>query len=561
MASRPLRPACLRTLVVALAILAGVTLGTAAPVMAHPLGNFSVNQYSALRVGAAAVEVLYVLDMAEIPTFQELREHGLLPDPADAAVTRHAARKAALVAEGLQLEIDGRRVPLAVRSTQVAFPPGLADLPTMRLRVELAGVISAGADARRELRYRMDTLAGRVGWKEIVAAPGADARVLRASVPARDRSAELTSYAGDLLDSPPQVTEATVAFAAADERVATAPLRAPVAPPREPVSPSRPATAPRTMTAVPPVSPRADSALGPRAATASALVTPAGPAPSTMPDPAPAAPGPRPRHSALTDLIAVEQIGVSAALLALAIAAALGALHALEPGHGKTVVAAYLVGSRGTAAHALWLGLIVTASHTAGVYLLGALALWASRYMVPDQLYPWLGLLSGLLIAGLGFRLFLQRYAGQVAGHHHEHAHDHHHTDGHDGRDHHAHHHGDHHHHPEGPVTAGQLLALGLAGGIVPCPGALVVLLAAVALNRVGFGLLLIAAFSAGLAAVLIAIGLAVVYSARVMSRWTGSGPLLTRWLPLTSSAVMAVLGLGLAAQALVAAGIVQVHL
>src|SRR5439155_16898447 len=127
--------------------------------------------------------------------------------------------------------------------------------------------------------------------------------------------------------------------------------------------------------------------------------------------PAPAPPALRPNAqvapNAFADLVARSQTGVGMVALALLTAAVLGAFHALEPGHGKTVVAAYLVGSRGTARHALVLGLVVTASHTAGVYLLGGITFYASQHVVPEPLYPWLGLASGLTIAVLGFVLFV----------------------------------------------------------------------------------------------------------------------------------------------------------
>jgi ABC-type nickel/cobalt efflux system permease component RcnA len=260
-------------------------------------------------------------------------------------------------------------------------------------------------------------------------------------------------------------------------------------------------------------------------------------------DPGPAVQaGPRPgrregRADAVADLVAGPAGGLGMLLVAALAAALLGGLHALEPGHGKAVVAAYLVGARGTARHALLLGLAVTASHTAGVYLLGGVTLYASRHVVPERLYPWLGVLSGLMIAGLGFLLLLRRYAGA-----HVHAH---------GDDHGAH----------GPVSLRELVALGVGGGIVPCPGALVVLLSAVALGRIGFGLFLIAAFSLGLAAVLVAIGLLMVYARRLMANLKGGGPLVTRWLPVASSAVMAVLGVVIAVQALIAAGVVRIRL
>jgi len=227
------------------------------------------------------------------------------------------------------------------------------------------------------------------------------------------------------------------------------------------------------------------------------------------------------------------------------------------------VVAAYLVGSRGTAWHALLLGLIVTGAHTAGVYLLGAVTLLASRYVVPDRLYPWLGVLSGLIIFALGFSLFLRRYAGSRP-HGHRHGHDHAHGHSHHG---HAHHHHAHDHpqgahvHPYDPTTTvslRDLLALGVTGGIVPCPAALVVLLSAISLGRVGFGFLLIVAFSVGLAAVLITIGIAMVSAQRLMSYFRGEGPLSTRWLPLTSAAVITMFGVVITVQALGSAGFLR---
>jgi len=234
------------------------------------------------------------------------------------------------------------------------------------------------------------------------------------------------------------------------------------------------------------------------------------------------------------------------------IALGLGALHALEPGHGKTIVAAYLVGSRGTARHALLLGLIVTASHTAGVFALGAITLYASRYIVPEQLYPWLGVFSGLTIAGLGGYMFLRRWSGLDL--------DHSHTSG------------QLHSHwfssgkqsegapqavePAKSVSLYQLFALGITGGIIPCPAALVVLLSAFALHRIGLGFFLIIAFSLGLAAVLIGFGMLMVYARRFMASLRVDGPITTRWLPVASAAFMTILGAGIALRAFFTTGI-----
>ena len=267
-----------------------------------------------------------------------------------------------------------------------------------------------------------------------------------------------------------------------------------------------------------------------------------------------------PRNS-FTDLIAPKQLGLGIILIAIAVAIGLGAFHALEPGHGKTLVAAYLIGSRGTLKHALLLGVIVTLAHTAGVYLLGAIALYASQYIVPERLYPWLGVVSGVMITGLGFVLFVRRFIGTdgvIAHQHHGHAH-HHAVRAHDAGHHRAddHHHGHTHAHRElnRQVYFRELLSLGISGGMVPCPAALVVLLSAVSMQRIGFGLLLIVAFSVGLAAVLVAIGLLIVYAREFMSRFQTDARLFTRWLPLASSTIITLFGCGLIIQAVRNAG------
>jgi nickel/cobalt transporter (NicO) family protein len=264
----------------------------------------------------------------------------------------------------------------------------------------------------------------------------------------------------------------------------------------------------------------------------------------------------------------------------------LGGFHALEPGHGKTLVAAYLVGSHGKARHAVLLGAIVTASHTISVYALGIITLYASRWILPERLYPWLGIGSGLLVAGLGFTLFIRRYlateplADSGHGHEHDHADSHRHnwwgahvdeidTHSHSDLIVHKHRRGEGHDHSHGgeremprvtrELSLSGLFALGITGGIVPCPAALVVLLGALAFHRVAFGLFLIVAFSAGLATVLISLGLAMVYAGRFMSRFGAQGPLTQRWLPLASSAVITVIGVTLTLQSLVTVGVFRI--
>jgi len=539
-----------------LAIALGAVFLAPATALPHPLGNFSVNRYTALRLGSDDAELRYVIDMAEIPAFQEIQDAGLTPEADHPTVAAYAADKAERLKEGLALVVNGRRVTLETQSYSVIFPPGAGGLPTLKIGVRYRAHINEASNLR--IDYHDRNYAERAGWKEIIAVGGPEVRIVESSVPDRDRSGELSDYPTDLLSSPPQTAEAHVAAilnrsTPADAAIPSTHDRdARLRVQREPLGPardrlrareSRPAAAgssPTTL-APPPVKEVEANTV--------ALV------PNRQATP----------RNAFTELVASRQLGLEVALAALAIAIGFGALHALEPGHGKTVVAAYLVGSRGTASHALILGLIVTASHTVGVYILGGVTLYAQRYVMPERLYPWIGVLSGLTIAGLGGVLFLRRYSGQAGEHaqHHDHSHHHHgHGDAqHAGSEHpHSHHH--HHHIPASDdVSLKELFALGVTGGIVPCPAALVVLLSALSLGRVVFGLVLITAFSVGLAAVLILIGLLMVYARQLATRFRGDGPLVTRWLPLTSSAVMAVLGVAIAVRALLAAGILEIRL
>jgi ABC-type nickel/cobalt efflux system permease component RcnA len=321
------------------------------------------------------------------------------------------------------------------------------------------------------------------------------------------------------------------------------------------------------------------------------------------------------RNDGFTRLILQNETTIPALLLALGIAFAWGAMHAMTPGHGKTIVGAYLVGSRGTALHALYLGLTTTITHTAGVFVLGAVTMFASRVLFPERLFPWLSLVSGLLVVGIGVSLFWNRQkaarkrAGQPViqepgfssngahdhspsqkhpnerdhdhdhNHDHDHDHDHTHSHTHDSKSYHHHDHaheeylrhhdlefhghqhgpGGHTHLPPGadgsPVTWRSLLMLGISGGLLPCPSALVVMLSAIALGRIGFGLLLVVAFSLGLATVLAGIGLVFVYAGKIFERFPVQARLL-RWFPAVSAIFIALVGAGIAARALVEIGV-----
>ena len=285
----------------------------------------------------------------------------------------------------------------------------------------------------------------------------------------------------------------------------------------------------------------------------------------------------------LEALLRVDEPTVGFVAVALGVAFLAGAAHALTPGHGKAVVAAYLAGSRGTIGDAIYLGTVVTVTHTAGVFALGLIALYASQYLLVDRLLVWLSFASGLLIVFIGGWLFWDRWQmlrssdgggdahehrhwplgkahSHVPGHAHSHSHDHDdhsHTHSHSHGEHtHAHSHGEHSHtHSHGehehshddqheiPKTGrGSLLSLGISGGLVPCPEALAVLLISFTINRLVWGLVILVAFSLGLAAVLIAIGVAMVLAGPALKRMTTEG----RWLkvlPVGSALVVALLG------------------
>ena len=254
------------------------------------------------------------------------------------------------------------------------------------------------------------------------------------------------------------------------------------------------------------------------------------------------------------ELISAQSLTPGFVLLALLLAFVFGGAHALSPGHGKTVVGAYLVGARGTAKHAAFLGLTVTITHTSSVIALGLVTLFASQYIVPEKLFPILSLVSGALVVGIGLRLLAQRLRTALGGqaeHQHEHSHEDSHTHSHDGTT--------HSHLPPEQITWRNLLALGISGGLLPCPSALVLMLSAIALHRVAFGLVLLVAFSLGLASVLTVIGLAFVYAGKMLKAnvaETGWLRSLTRILPVLSAAVISVLGGAIMWQAFTQAGV-----
>ncbi|WP_157592732.1 nickel/cobalt transporter [Solirubrobacter soli] len=449
-----------------------VCLGAPAVASAHPLGNFSINHLSRVSVSSDRVDVRYILDEAEIPTFQQR-------DVPDAMLL---VRKQAEVERKLVLTVDGKRLALrpAGRAT-IAHPPGAGGLDTTRIELPLSARVT---DPRR-VELRDESFPGRVGWKAIVAQPGRGTAV-RSSVPAGDPTNGLRVYPADLLKSPSDVR-----FARLDSAPGAGTL-----------------TAPDGTNQIDGSSNRSDRGF--------------------------------------TKVFGDASAGKGVLLLLLLAAFGWGAVHALSPGHGKAMVAAYLVGTRGRPRHAVALGGMVTLTHTIGVFALGAITLALSQYVLPETLYPWLNLVSGVLVVGIGVTVLRShlRRRRTVAHTHDHHHHHHHHHHGHD----HDHDHG-HSHLPQEPGMRG-LLGMGAAAGIIPCPSALVVLLGAVAQGQIALGMLLIVAFSAGLAATLTMLGLAVVFASRIVKGMRVPGRLVTA-LPAASAALIVVVGCVLTAHAI----------
>jgi nickel/cobalt exporter len=437
--------------IVAVAAAAVFALAGASSALAHPLGNFTINQLAQVRLDRTEARVHYVLDQAEIPTFQQLKRFdadgsGAIDTPGEERQVRDE-----LVTEisgGLHLASSGREIPLRLAGEPALnFPPGQGGLALTRLEVDFAAPLPDGA---RQVDLTNDAFSDRIGWDAIQILPG-DGIDVSSSVPATDPTDGLRAYPQSLLSSPPTQREAQFQVTPGSGEV----------------------TAPPGLSA--------DDATSDRS------------------------------QDGFANSLAGGTTHGLLILLLLGAAFGWGALHALSPGHGKTMVAGYLVGARGTPRHAAILGLTVTATHTIAVFALGLVTLAASQYVLPEQLYPWLGVLSGLLVVCIGFSVMRSRFRRWRAvsssaehGHHHEHGHGH------------SHH---HHHPPEGPITMRSLIGLGVSGGIVPCPSALVVLIAAISQHRVGLGMVLILAFSLGLAATLTAVGLAVVWGGRRIRR------------------------------------------
>jgi nickel/cobalt transporter (NicO) family protein len=488
---------------------------------AHPLGNFTINHYSSLEFAEETARITYVLDFAEIPTLQQKARldangDGELSD--EESNTFLDAAMPSLV-EGMRLRAGDEVLPLEVLHRSAEYRPGQGGLPTLRVEAHLLADLPK--DWRGKAHYADQTYEHRLGWREIVVRDRPEVAIRNSTAPASSRSNQLRSYPRDMLSSPPDVREASFTLVPGDGSVGNE-------------------TAGRTAE---------------RIGTSFGGVT-----------------------EGIAALVSVERLSATVVALSMLAAFFWGAAHALTPGHGKAVVAAYLIGARGTARHAGILGLTVTLTHTAGVFVLGAVTLYLSRYILPEVLYPWLSVVSGLLVVAIGFSLLYRRVGGKHTSdgehhhartHHHDHVYSHAHharTHSHDASEHsnvhHAHSQDGHTHTHVLPgehrstVTWHGLIALGVSGGLVPCPAALVLLLGAISLDRLGFGIVLVVAFSIGLAIVLTAIGLVMIYARKLFKRFSFEAKA-PRFLSVASALAISLVGAAIVFESLVKTGII----
>lgn len=479
-------------------------------VAGHPLGQLSINHYARLAMteGAAGgsnsgVNIRYVVDLAELPTFREaqLADADASGDVSATEMDAYLESVSPTYLSGLALMADGQLLPLTLVERHGEILPGQTGsaamgLATMRLVFELWAPLEWAGTAQR-LQFENRNFTDKPGWSELVVTAGENLTIFDSTVAGNGLTDELRAYPESMLTTP-------LGERSGEWGVVRGPL-------------------------------------------------PAGGRPLAQRDGQPVTAVTGPAADRFLALITVPQLTPLVILTGLLIAFGLGAVHALSPGHGKALVGAYLVGARGTARHATLLGLTVTIAHTLTVYLGGLAFLFASKYILPERLYPILSFISGTMIMVIGAGLLLRRlsWSREIFGHQMQHLlHDH---------DHSTPHH-DHAMPGDEKLSAQSLLKLGISGGIIPCPSAWILMLGAISLNRTAYGLVLILAFSLGLAAVLTLIGILFVQGGRLLERIPRAGGLL-RTLPILSATVITLIGGAIAWQALRDAGLDPAYL
>ncbi|MCY7374900.1 MAG: sulfite exporter TauE/SafE family protein [Pyrinomonadaceae bacterium] len=459
----------------------------ALPAAAHPLGNFSVNHYSRLEVEKSQVKIRAVLDMAEIPTFQESQTIDADRDGSlsQAELDSYVAKITPEYIGNLLISVDGNTIGLRPTATNISQPPGSGDLPTLRVEWDLLGDLPPSDATARNFRFENKNGLERIGWNEIVVRRVSGINIFDSTAFGSGITEELKAYPQESLSAPLAERKAEFSFTTDD------------VPPNAKILQNR------------------DGHI-------SAPV----------------------EKDKFAELITVPEITPQIILFGLLVAFGFGAAHALSPGHGKAVVGAYLVGTKGTPKHAVFLGITVTITHTLSVFALGIIALFASEYILPERLMPFLSFVSGLMVLVIGLTLFKNRLLAmlgyQTGDSHHQAAHE---RD--DLNEDFTHTHGGstHSHLPPKQVTWKNLLFLGISGGLLPCPSALVLMLAAIAKDRIAYGLVLTLVFSFGLAATLTAIGLIFLYGGKFLNNPALGENRIVKALPVFSAFVIACVG------------------
>jgi ABC-type nickel/cobalt efflux system permease component RcnA len=503
----------LKYLLTTLAAASALVLLTPALAQAHPLGNFTINHYDGLTLHPDRVDDLAVVDRAEIPTMQardaiDTNHDGVL---APAELQAYADNQCATIAASVHLTADGAPVRWTVNHAGMELLPGAAGLPTSRITCVLTASVRLSRATKLAVTDNLDS--DHIGWREVTAT-GVGVHLDHSPVPSASVSAQLRHYPNDLLTSPLDVRSAV-------------------------------------LNVLP----------GPGADTGAAFALPT----TGLAD----------RYlgrltGTFNGLVGARHLTFGLGLLALLLSLVLGASHAAMPGHGKTVMAAYLAGKHGTTRDALTVGATVTFTHTAGVLALGLL-LSASASLAGESILNWLGVVSGLLIAVIGVGLLRSAWGSRRSssrgrdehGHDHEHHHDHGHDHSHGHSHSHSHSHGpeyghghEHGHSHEHSRRHGRrnLIGMGVAGGLVPSPSALVVLLGAVALGRTAFGIALVLGYGLGMAATLTAAGLLLVRLQKRAghTRFGSLGPArLLTYTPVFTALLVLTVGAGLALRSL----------
>jgi ABC-type nickel/cobalt efflux system permease component RcnA len=490
------------------AALAVLCAGIPAAVLAHPLGNFTINHYAGILVTPADVRLDVVIDMAEIPAFQERLKIDTDGDGdvTDAETAAAAGPGCAAQAKLLRFAVDGVASELVTASSSITFPPGLGGLSTMRIECAYVATLASPL-TRATVTFEDPSYPDRIGWREIVAT-GDGVSIDSGGLPTTSLSERLTTYPTDLISQPIDTRSASIVVTPAPAETVASP------------APTR-----GSGTTIPVGAGAVPGGIG-------------GELPAIF------------RELDLTPFVA---------LLSILTAFALGAGHALTPGHGKTIMAAYLVGTRGTSLHAVGLGLSVTVSHTLGILALAALVVGAQGLLPPDVVVRVTPVVAALTILAIGGWMLAREVRQRLnqsrmvtaGGHTHDHetgAHPHEHSHSHGGVA--------HSHSPANASTISWrgLFALGLAGGLIPSTSALIILLGSIASGRPAFGLVLVVIFGLGMAAVLSVVGLALVLARKRLDRLPSSSGLgrVSQHASLIAAVVVLAFGVFLTAQAFV---------